>query len=130
MYLDANFFIFVSSLTDKQGVQAREILKTIMAGKRAVSSVLAIDEVMWVIYKNRQQDKLRTIIENIYSIQNLTVKEVSPAIPLKALHFIEKCGLKPRDAFHAAIMEELGETEIVSDDIDFDNIPGITRIKL
>ncbi|MEK6973865.1 MAG: type II toxin-antitoxin system VapC family toxin [Nanoarchaeota archaeon] len=46
------------------------------------------------------------------------------------MDFIEKYGLKPRDAFHLAIMENFNIKEIVSDDSDFDKIKGIKRIKL
>jgi predicted nucleic acid-binding protein len=34
------------------------------------------------------------------------------------------------DAYHAVLMERLNITEIVSFDTDFDNITGITRVKL
>ena len=62
--------------------------------------------------------------------ENLEVKEVPALIPLRALDFMEKHRLKPRDAFHVALMEHFGEREIVSDDTDFDRVPGIKRIKI
>jgi len=49
---------------------------------------------------------------------------------LRALEFIEIEGLKPRDAFHAAIMEDLGVNEIVTDDTDFDKLESTKRIRL
>jgi predicted nucleic acid-binding protein len=50
---------------------------------------------------------LREVIEDIYATLNLTVKEVGSDIPLKALEFMEDYGLKPRDAFHLAVMKIL-----------------------
>lgn len=130
MYLDANFFILANFSEDKRGRTARTILQEIIKGKKAVTSSLALDEVMWVLVKQRQKEQVRSVIEEIYTIKNLEVKEVASTIPLRALDFIEIEGLKPRDAFHAAIMDNLGVTEIVSDDADFDKVSNVTRIKL
>ena len=58
------------------------------------------------------------------------MREVSSLTPLTALEFMEKYKLKPRDAFHVAIMENFGIKEIVSDDSDFDKVREIKRIKL
>ncbi len=129
IYLDANFFVLMNSASVK-GENARRILNEIIQGKRAVTSSLALDEVMWVFMKNKLRHELRRVIEEVYSVRNLEVKEVSSLIPLRALDFIEQHNLKPRDAFHLSLMEQLGIREIVTDDSDFDNIQGITRIPL
>lgn len=130
MYLDANFFVFALLDTTYKGVKARKIQSEIIKGKKAITSVLALDEIMWVLIKNKKSELLRMAIEDIYSFSNLTIKEVSSLIPLIAIDFIEKYNLKPRDAFHAAIMKDLGITQIVSDDPHFDKIEWIKRIKL
>lgn len=130
MYLDANFFVFSITVGEKQGKAAREIALEIVNGKKAVTSSLALDEVMWVLIKNNMKELVRDTIEEIYAIENIEVKEVPSLIPLRALDFMEKHNLKPRDAFHLAIMEHLGIKEIVTDDKNFDKIPGIKRIKL
>ncbi|MBI4141834.1 type II toxin-antitoxin system VapC family toxin [Candidatus Woesearchaeota archaeon] len=130
MYLDANFFILANFSQDKRGTNARNVLKEIIKCKKAVTSSLALDEVMWVLFKNNKKEEIRSVIEEIYSVKNLEVKEVSSTIPLRAVSFIEIEGLKPRDAFHTAVMEQFGVTEIVSDDADFDKIDNFHRIKL
>ncbi|MEK6960910.1 MAG: type II toxin-antitoxin system VapC family toxin [Nanoarchaeota archaeon] len=130
MYLDANLFVFANMDAGEIGDRARSILKDIKRGKRAVTSVLTIDEIMWVLIKNNRRSELKSVVEDIYSIPNLDVKPVSSLIPLRAIDFIEQNGLRPRDAIHAAIMEELGIGEIVSDDADFDRIPSIKRIPI
>jgi len=63
-------------------------------------------------------------------VPNVDIHEVSSIIPMVALDFIENYNLKPRDAFHMAIMKELNLTSIVSDDIDFDRVKKIKRINL
>lgn len=130
LYLDANFFIFANFDTTPKGEKARKILHGIAEGQEAVTSVLALDEVMWDIIRNKKETELRDVIEEIYSIKNMTVKEVSSSVPLAALDFMEIYKLKPRDAFHAAVMKQFGITNIVSDDTDFDAIRGIKRIRL
>ncbi|MBI2144419.1 type II toxin-antitoxin system VapC family toxin [Candidatus Woesearchaeota archaeon] len=85
---------------------------------------------MWATVKNGRKEALRQLIEGIYAIPNLAIREVGSEIPLSALNFIDESGLKPRDAFHAAIMRSLGLTEIVSDDHDFDKVKRIRRIEL
>jgi len=129
MYLDANFFIF-ANLFDEKGTKAREILGRIIQGKRAITSSLSLDEVMWVLIKNNLRHEVRKIIEEIYATPNIEVKEVAATVPLRALDFMEKHNLKPRDAFHAAVMEYCNVKEIVSDDADFDKIKSIKRIGL
>ena len=130
MYLDANLFVFANMDGGEIGDRARSILTGIKRGKRAVTSALTIDEVMWVLIKNNRRDELRSVVEDIYSIPNLDVRPVSSLTPLRAIDFIEQNSLRPRDAIHAAIMEELGISEIVSDDADFDRIPSIKRIAI
>jgi predicted nucleic acid-binding protein len=73
---------------------------------------------------------LREVIEDIYATLNLTVKEVGSDIPLEALEFIEDYGLKPRDAFHLAVMKSFNIKEIASDDSDFDRVEWVRRIKI
>lgn len=130
IYLDANFFIFCHFDSTVNGDNARKMLQKIIDGKSAVTSTLALDEVMWVIVKNRKESELRQVIESVYSTTNLEVKEIGYQIPLLALDFIEVNTLKPRDAFHAAVMKSLGISEIVTDDADFDRLKGVKRIRI
>ena len=131
MYLDANFFIFALLDQTKKGDRARELQSDIITGKKqAITSVLAIDEVMWVLIKNNKSHLLRKAIEDIYNMANVEIKGVDPLIPLNALNFIDEFSLKPRDAFHVSIMELLRIKIIVSDDTDFDRIKEIKRIRL
>ncbi len=129
-YLDANFFVIYNFDQTARGDRARKIQAEIIAGERAITSSLALDEVMWVLIKNRRASLLRETIEDIYAMPNLDVKEVKGSIPLDALELIEEYKLRPRDAFHAAIMKDLGLAEIVSDDADFDRVKWITRVKI
>lgn len=129
LYLDANFFIFALLDRTDKGVEARRILQMIVKGERALTSPLALDEVMWVLIKGGKKHLLRMAIEGIYSTPNLDVVEVISTAPILALDLIERYDLRPRDALHIAIMRENNVDTIVSDDEDFDRIEGLKRIK-
>ncbi|HIH24315.1 TPA: type II toxin-antitoxin system VapC family toxin [Candidatus Woesearchaeota archaeon] len=129
MYLDANFFIYLHTEESAQGLAARTILSRIVKGELAFTSVLTLDEVMWVFRKLGRRGELAGILEETYATQNLEVLPVSSSIPLAALDLMEKHNLKPRDAFHVAIMKEKGIKTIVSTDADFDKVPSIKRLK-
>ncbi|MBI2126701.1 MAG: type II toxin-antitoxin system VapC family toxin, partial [Thaumarchaeota archaeon] len=106
IYLDANFFVFCNMDWTERGERARILVQKMIDGaQEAVTSALTLDEVMWVVMKSEMNKELRRIIEGIYAINNLRITEVGPEIPLMALDMMEAYGLKPRDAFHAAIMK-------------------------
>ena len=131
IYLDSNFFLF--SLFDQtiKGENARKLAQKIIdGGEKAITSALTFDEVMWIVLKNKRKEALRSTVESIYGMPNLSVKGVSESIPLDALALMEQFNLKPRDAFHVAIMKREGITEIASDDPDFDRVKGLQRIRL
>src|SRR3989338_4584606 len=131
IYLDANFFIFALLDTTIKGEKARGFLKEIIEGKKeAITSVLALDEVMWVLIKNKKEQLVQQAIEDIYAIPHLSIKEVSSLIPIQAIKLMQPFHLKPRDAFHLAIMRQHNISIILSDDADFDKIPDIKRMKL
>lgn len=127
MYIDANIFVF-ANLIDEKGKNARDILDQVVHGKKAITSALALDEVMWVLVKNKIGSGMRNILETIYATPNLDIKEVGPLIPLQALDLIEKYKLKPRDAMHLAMMQQHNIDDIASDDADFDKVPWVKRI--
>ncbi len=129
IYLDANFFIFANFDPGPKGEEARKLQRAIVNGKQAVTSVLALDEVMWVLIRNKKQGQMRAVIEEIYAMPNLVVKEVPALTALTTLDMMERYGLKPRDAFHAAIMKAFGLREIATDDPDFDKIEWARRTK-
>lgn len=131
LYLDANFFIFALLDKTKKGENARKLQRDIINGMHnAVTSSLSLDEIMWVLIKNNKAHLLRTAVSGIYSTPNLEIKGVSASVPPIALDFIEKHNLKPRDAFHLAIMKEQNIKEIATDDSDFKKVEWVKVIEL
>lgn len=130
IYLDANFFIFANFDQTKRGENARHLQEKIVSGTKATTSALALDEVMWVMLRNGRKDILREVIEDIYAMPNFSILDVSSSVPLDALSMMERFALRPRDAFHVAVMKSREIVQIASDDSDYDRVKGITRIGL
>ena len=127
IYLDTNFFLFANFDKTTRGENAWRLQQKIISGEKAMTSALTLDEVMWVIIKNKRKAALRETVEDIYAMPNLAIREISASAPLDALALMEQFDLKPRDAFHVAVMKTTGTNDIVSDDPDFDRVKGIKK---
>lgn len=133
VYLDANVFVFacLGSEDDPRTVKAKSILLNIIDGKETgFTSLLTIDEVVWVILKQKKDRKLA--IEQGLRILQLPIRFVPliTAISLKSLHLMQKYPISPRDALHAASCIEVKAESLVSDDSDFDSILEVEAVKL
>ncbi len=126
----ANFFVFALLDNTRRGEKARAMQERIIGGEHAVTSSLTLDELLWVLVKNNRKGLIEDAIDDIYSMPNLTIASVSASAPKNAVKYIKGHNLKPRDAIHLAVMEELGVKDIVSDDADFDRVKGIKRIDI
>jgi len=129
IYIDANVFIFLAIGEGQERIKSRDLISSVVEGKyEAHTSALVLDEVMWALIKNKKKHLIRQVIHGIYDIPHLSVLSVSADIPLLATDIMEETKLKPRDAFHVAIMRHNSINTIASDDRDFDRLKGIKRI--
>lgn len=127
LYLDANVFVLALA-EDEKGERARKWLEYVQEGRDdAVVSTLALDEIMWVLIRAGKTHLLEDVVKQVYSLRNCVVVGVDSSVPLAALSFIKKYALKPRDAFHVAVMHEHKLKTIVSDDRDFDRVGEVKR---
>lgn len=123
MFIDSNFFISAISDTGIVGERARTMSKTVTG----TTSPLVIDEVAWKI-KKIDLSIVKTSIKAIYNNPRIRVQGVHPLAGLEMIRLMEEHHLKPRDALHVAVMRAINETEILSNDDDFDHVPGIKRV--
>ncbi len=131
-YIDANVFIFAASEEGEVGDAARTVVKSIIKGQReACTSVLTYDEVVWGVRKKLlDKEKGHWAGELFLSLPHLSLVDATREVITEAHHLMKHLNLKPRDAIHLATMHREKEREIISEDPDFDKIPGITRIPL
>lgn len=131
VYLDANIFIFASIGEQNIRSATRKIIEQIVSGKIfAITSCLTIDEVVWVVQKERPIEIAIEIGERIFLIPNLEIVEVNSEIIKEALKIMKELKLKPRDAIHAATMAQYGINTIISEDPHFEKINGVKRLDL
>ncbi len=130
LYLDSNVFIYPLLYNDARAKNAENILKRIIVGDfSAVTSSLALDEVVWILLKETK-DRDLAIQETlrILSFSNLTISPVDSSLMIDALHFMQKYpSLKPRDAIHLASAIRSHASTIITDDSDFDIVKEIKR---
>ena len=128
LYLDANVFIFAALNDGEYGEYARKLIKDIIELKfEAFTSTLTFDEVVWRI---RKEKSLVASIEagfGILVLPNLIFIDVTKDILWSAYDTMLKHKIKPRDAIHAACALSKGIKTIISEDPDFDKIPGLKR---
>ena len=68
---------------------------------------------------------LKRATTDLLMIQNLIIVEINTSSVLRALDFMEKYRLLPRDAIHLAAMNAVGVKNIVTTDTDFCRVEGI-----
>jgi predicted nucleic acid-binding protein len=72
LYLDANVFIFAALSTKEYGDKAEAVLNRVQLGEEAaVTSALTLDEVFWMVKRNRGVEKAIETAEAIYFFPNL-----------------------------------------------------------
>lgn len=129
MYADSN--VFVNAALDKgmRGDAARKFISTLEAGRLAcATSYLVLDEVIWVVLNKRDQETAVRVWRDILEIPHLRILSFDESVAIRVPSLIERYGLSPRDAVHAATCLENGISSIVSADKDFDAVKELKRL--
>lgn len=133
LYVDSNIFLYpiiyeVDAVEEARGAKGL-LLKIATGDVEAYTSILTWDEVVWVV---RKLFGLELSIEQgkcLLAFPNLRFLAVKKSVVLRAQEILEKYGVKPRGAIHAATAMENNITTIVSYDKDFDVIREVRRIE-
>ena len=123
MFIDTNVFLYGAE-NDAVGARARTAF-LIAREKGACISPLIIDEIVWALRK--QETKQEAIVYSLRRETKVKSHPIHATAGFEAFDLMRKHNLKPRDALHVAVMLANKETEILSNDPDFDHVPGITR---
>ncbi|MDW8034565.1 MAG: type II toxin-antitoxin system VapC family toxin [Nitrososphaerota archaeon] len=133
LYVDSNIFLYpiiYKIEAVEEAKRSRDLLLRIALGDvEAYTSMITWDEIVWVV---RRSFGLEPSIEQgklFLTFPNLRFLAVKKSIVLRAQELLEKYGIKPRDAIHAATAIENRITNIVSYDKDFDVIREIKRME-
>jgi len=133
LYVDSNVFLYPIIYDEETVVEVKKsksfLLKMALGKIEAYTSSLTWDEVTWVIRKLFGIEVSMHEGKKFLSFPNLRVLGVRMSTVFKAQELVERYGVKPRDAIHAAVALENKIKTIVSYDDDFDAINEIRRIE-
>jgi predicted nucleic acid-binding protein len=130
-FLDTNVLVrhFTQDHADHSPRASQFLRQFAQAKQRVRTADTVIVETVFLLEKQYRQPKA-TIRANVLPLLTL------PGIILpgkerfqKVFDYYVNRNLPFADAYHIALMEDEGMTEIISFDEDFDRIPGITRIE-
>lgn len=132
IYLDANVFIHASLGQDRRAACAADILRGVVEGEEeACTSILTWDEVAYAVFNAAGRETALEHGQRLLEFPNLRLVVADRDIAARANRAMrENRGLMPRDSIHYVTAIREGCNRLVTDDGDFDGLPGITRVPL
>ena len=132
LYVDSNIFLYPAIYkleTVKEAGELKDFLLKISEGLlEACTATITWDEVVWVVRKLFGLNPSIELGRKLLEFPNLKLLNVKRSVVLRAQKLMEKYGIKPRSAIHAATALENGVETIVSYDRDFDKLEEIKRL--
>ena len=128
-YVDANVLVYALHPFDHAKQEgARKLLMRLCSKQEAVTSALAVDELVWAIRREAGVAVALEVGRQAMVMPGLDFAPVRRRDMARALDLMADAKLDPRDAIHAGVAIESHCKRIASDDADFDRVPGIQRI--
>ena len=131
IFLDASFLIYLNASVDNNTRLAiNELFKDTIKNE-LYTDILVIDEVLYVSMR-----KYKVPYGLTFRFLDSVIMPLIEVIPLSHEDYerikdvIKQYNIMPSDAIHISAMKKMGIKKIVSEDEDFDIIPGIERIWL
>ncbi|MFB6159388.1 MAG: type II toxin-antitoxin system VapC family toxin [Candidatus Nanohalobium sp.] len=132
-YIDSNIFIY--AVTEEENSEVcREVLKRLEEGDfRAATSVLTLDEVAWIVKKERNSERAVDAGKRLLRMPNLQIVSTEAETGARSLQVMEETGIDPRDSLHLATAQNHGIYTIVTEDSDMrksEEVEAITAEEL
>ena len=128
-FLDTNVILrHLLNDVPEQSAQARALLLRIEAGElRVRTAETVVFEIVFTLHRvyKKTPREIRDALLPILELPSISLSG-KPVIR-EALRLYVEAALPFADAYHAALMADLGLTEIYTFDRHFDHCPGITR---
>lgn len=130
-FLDTNLILrHLLNDVPEQSARARALLLRIEAGElRVRTAETVVFEIVFTlqrVYKKTPRE-IRDVLLPILELPAISLS--GKPVVSEALRLYVEAGLPFADAYHAALMADLGLTEIYTFDRHFDHCPGITRLE-
>ncbi|MEE8358560.1 MAG: type II toxin-antitoxin system VapC family toxin [Candidatus Hydrothermarchaeales archaeon] len=114
--MDTNIFVYVITTHPKFGETAKSILGKIERGEKALTSLLVLLEVSWVLEAMGKQGYIKSTLDKISSYNSLEIEEVSLRDLQVGATLMAKHEIDINDSINLAIMERRGIKEVYSND--------------
>ncbi|MEM1569961.1 MAG: type II toxin-antitoxin system VapC family toxin [Candidatus Bathyarchaeia archaeon] len=132
IFLDSSYLIYLRySESDEIFNYVTNFLKEAVKRRdRLFINMVVIDEVLWILTR-----KYKIALVEVFEL----IDRLMPLLDVIPIDYTDynamkktmvNHGLKPSDALHVSSMTKAGIKQIVSEDGEFDKIPGIRRIWL
>lgn len=131
MYADAALFLLPVLHTERlpPAAAAVRFLNALARGGRRISTAtLTWDEVVYVVRRFLGPEDSIAKARELLEFPNVTWLRIDLAVLHRAADLYRSLPMRPRDAIHAAVALEAGETEILSGDRVFDRVSGLVRV--
>lgn len=115
-FVDTNIFIYAITSHPKFGVAAKSILERIERGENALTSLLVLLEVSWVLEAMGKQGYIKSTLDKISSYNLLEIEEVSLRDLQVGATLMLKHEIDINDGINLAIMGRKGIKEVYSND--------------
>ncbi len=128
LFLDANFVIYLNTLTGGQRAIIDEFFKGLLR-ERLFINLLVMDETLYISRRHyglpyaTTMNFLRRVLLPYTEIISVA-EEDFPTME----KYLTEYDIKPSDAINLATMDKMGIASIVSEDAELDRVKGIRRI--
>lgn len=127
-FVDTNIFIYSATNHPQFGENAKRILERIEQGEEAVTSILVLCEVSWVLEAMGKQSDIKPTLEKILSYKTLKVVGFDADDLLVGANNMSLYGVDFNDGLNIATMTKIGIFEIYSN--DYKHLGKIDFLKL
>lgn len=136
-FLDANVFIYayykpkirLDSNQKRMKDKSKKIIEGINSRRtKVLTSVVHLSEVSNILKRSFSMGELVSLIETLYSLDNVIISDVTANDYLIAIEMGEELNLEPNDALAVHLMQENDISEIYSFDEGFEKVEGIFRL--
>jgi hypothetical protein len=129
IFVDSNIPMYLVGAPHPHKADARRLIESaISAGERLVTDAEVLQEILHrytaITLREAIQpafDAVLGVVDDVFPIAAADVERAKAIV-------LGKRRLSARDALHAAVMERENVTRIMTFDIGFDALPGVTRL--
>ena len=129
IFVDSNIPMYLVGAAHPHKADAQRLVETaISSGEPLATDVEVLQEILHRYVAIDRRDAIQPAFDAILGIVDEVFTVTLPDLERAKAIVLGRRQLSARDALHAAVMERMQVTRIMSFDSGFDALPGLTRI--